>query len=54
MFWNLETYRVKSLKKKNSDEVIFSEPAGFPPAIFQKIIYVGRFQDSTFFKKDLL
>ena len=28
---NLKTYRAKSLKKK-TDRVIFSEPAGFPPA----------------------
>ena len=29
---NLKTYRAKSLKKKKTDRVIFSEPAGFPPA----------------------
>ena len=36
--------------KKDSDRVIFGEPAGFLPATILRInIYAGCFQDSTFF-----
>ena len=36
--------------KKDSDRVIFGEPAGFLPAtVLRNNIYAGCFQDSTFF-----
>ena len=35
-YLEISKHRVKSLKKKNSDGVIFGEPAGIPPATILK------------------